>query len=258
MAIPTTLEEFNAIADAFVAEGIVPITVGGADGWTLTHNWQELVLYKQTREGISNFQFLTGDVDFHDEAFTFGTSEFERQIQAGYYGDNANGVIGDDSNLAFAQGKFPMNITGSWQFGNFMTSITDFEWGMFLMPGKTFYTGSAGNMWGVPTNAKNKDLAYDFITLTIEPKAQTLMANSGGIPVAADLSLIEDPKVKQLNEGFSTIVANDGLAFYPDWPVPGYIDVLGSALQNLVAGDATVDETLDAIAGPYQDFKAGM
>lgn len=96
-------------------------------------------------------------MDFHDEAFTFGTTEFERQIKAGYYGANANGVIGDDANLAFAQGKFPLNITGSWQFGNFMTSITDFEWGMFLMPGKTFTTGSAGNMWAVPANAKNKD-----------------------------------------------------------------------------------------------------
>lgn len=258
MEIPTTLEEFEAICDQFVAEGIVPITVGGADGWTLTHNWQELLLYKQTREGISNFQFLTGETDFQDAAFTFGAETFLKHVQAGYYGDTATGVGDSDSNNAFVQGQYPIRITGSWQFGNFLSSITDFDWGMFLMPGKEFTTGSAGNMWAVPANAKNKDLAYDFINLTLQPKSQTIMANNGGIPVAANLDEITEPKSKELNENFAKIVAGDGLAFYPDWPVPGYITVLGSALQQLVNGEITPAEMNDQIAAPYNEYKAGL
>ena len=258
MEIPTTLAEFEAICDAFVAEGVVPITVGGSDGWTLTHNWQELVLYKATREGINNFQFLTGETDFQNEAFTFGAETFLKHVQAGYYGDNATGVSDDDSNNAFVQGEYPIRITGSWQFGNFLTQITDFDWGMFLMPDKQYTTGSAGNMWAVPANAANKDLAYDFIDLTLQPKAQTIMANNGGIPVAANLDEITDPKSKELNQGFATIVANDGLAFYPDWPVPGYIDILGSALQQLVNGEVTPAEMNDQIAAPYNEHKATL
>ncbi len=95
MEVPKTLEEFEAILDKFVAEGIVPMQVGGASGWPLTHNWQELVLYKATREGINNFQFLTGDVDFQNEAFTFGATKFLEHVQKGYYGPNANGTTND-------------------------------------------------------------------------------------------------------------------------------------------------------------------
>ncbi len=142
-----------------------------------------------------------------------------------------------DANNAFAQGENPLFIGGTWNFSNYMAQIKDFNWGVFLMPGKQFTTGSAGNLWAVPTNAKNKDLAYEFIDLTLQPKAQTLMANEGGIAVAADLDQVTNQASKELNEGFATIVANDGLAFYPDWPAPGYIDVLGAALQKLIAGD---------------------
>ncbi len=194
IAVPTTFEELEAAADKFVEAGIVPFTLGAGDIWPATHNFYELVLYKADRDLISNFQFLTGDVDFHNEAFTFGAEKFAEQVQKGYYGDDSTGVIYDDANAAFVQGETPMNLTGSWIFGGFMSQITDFEWGIFIMPGKQFNTGSGGNLWAVPENANNKDLAYDFIDLTLQPEAQTAMANAGGIPINADLSQITEPQ----------------------------------------------------------------
>jgi raffinose/stachyose/melibiose transport system substrate-binding protein len=258
LAVPTTLEEFEAVADAFLAQGITPLSLGASDKWPETHNWQELMLYEADRDLINNFQFLTGDVDFQGPAFTFGAEKFAEQVQKGYYGENANGVTNDDANAAFVQGKTPMVLTGSWQFGAFMNQVKDFDWGIFLMPGKQFTTGSGGNMWVVPTNAKNKELAYEFIDLTLQKKSQTVMANAGGIPINADLEQITDPKIKQLNAGFATIVQNDGLAFYPDWPVPGYMDTLGAGLQELIGGTMTPQEFNDYIAGPYNEYKATL
>ncbi|NLX09160.1 MAG: extracellular solute-binding protein [Chloroflexi bacterium] len=256
--VPTTLEEFEAVADTFVEAGIVPLTLGASDLWPATHNFYELVLYQADRDLISNFQFLTGDVDFHGEAFAFGAETFAAHVEKGYYGDNATGVIYDDANAAFVQGITPMNLTGSWAFGGFQTQITNFEWGIFLMPGKQFNTGSGGNLWVVPENAANKDLAYEFISLTLSPEAQTLMANAGGIPVNADLSQIEDPKVSELNAAFASIVENDGIAFYPDWPVPGFMDVLGAGLQELVNQSISPDEFLDSLSDAYNDYKSSM
>lgn len=256
--VPTSLEEFEAVADKFVAEGIVPLALGGLDKWPITHNWQELALYQADRELITNFQLLQGEVDFQGPAFTFGAEKLAEHVQKGYYGDNSNGVSNDDANAAFVQGKNPMWLTGSWQFGGFLSQIKDFEWGIFIMPGKKFNTGSGGNLWVVPQNAKNKDLAYDFIGLTLDKKAQTIMANAGGIPINADLSQIKDPKILELNTAFNTIVQNDGLAFYPDWPAPGYMDVLGAGLQELVAGTMTPQEFNDSIAAPYNEYKTSL
>lgn len=258
LKVPTSLDEFNAVADKFVAEGITPLALGAASGWPATHNWQELLLYKADRNLINNFQFLTGDVDFQGEAFTYGAQAFQEQVKKGYYGDNSTGATNDDANASFVQGKVPMVLTGSWAFGGFMNQVKDFDWGIFIMPGKKLNTGSGGNMWVVPTNAKNKDLAYDFIDLTLAKKSQTLMANSGGIPINADLEQITDPKIKELNANFATIVKNDGLAFYPDWPVPGYMDTLSAGLQELIGGTMTPQQFNDSIAGPYNEYKATL
>lgn len=253
--VPTSMEEFEAVADKFVAEDIVPISLGALDQWPETHNFYELVLYNADRDLINNFQLLQGEVDFHGPAFTYGAEKLAEQVEKGYYGDNANGTSYDDANAAFIQGKSPMDLTGSWMYGAFLDQITDFEWGIFIMPGKKFNTGSGGNLWVVPQNAKNKDLAVEFINITLDKKAQTVMANAGGIPVNADLSQINDEKVLELNTAFNTIVQNDGLAFYPDWPVPGYMDVLGAGLQELIGGTMSPDEFLDSIAAPYNDYK---
>jgi len=84
------------------------------------------------------------------------------------------------------------------------------------------------------------------------------MANKGGIPLNADLAQIQDAHIKELNQAFATIVQNDGLAFYPDWPAPGYMDVLGGALQELLAGSKTPEAFLDDIAGPYNEYKKSL
>ena len=258
--VPTSLDEFEAVADSFVKAGTVPIAIGALDKWPVTQNFYELVLYKADRTLINNYQLLQGNLDFHGPEFTYGAEKLADHFKKGYYGagQKAAGVAYNDANAAFVQGKYPMDLTGSWMFGSFLTSIKDFQWGLFVMPGKKFNTGSGGNLWVVPKGAQNKDLAYDFIDLTLQKKAQTVMANKGGIPLNADLSQITDPHTKELNQAFTTIVQNDGLAFYPDWPAPGYMDVLGGALQELISGTKTPAQFLDAIAGPYNDYKKSL
>jgi len=254
IAVPTSYDEFTAAADKFVAAGITPIALGGLDKWPVTQNFYELALYKADRNFVNDYELFQGNLDFHGPEFTYAAQELLSQVQKGYYGKNATGTSYNDANAAFVQGTYPMDLTGSWMFGTFLTSIKDFQWGIFVMPGKKLNTGSGGNLWVVPSGAQNKDLAYDFIDLTMQPKAQTIMANAGGIPLHANLDQITDPHIKALNEAFNTIVSNDGLAFYPDWPVVGYMDTLGGALQELIGGTKTPTAFLDEIAGPWNDF----
>jgi raffinose/stachyose/melibiose transport system substrate-binding protein len=164
----------------------------------------------------------------------------------------------EDMGVAFENGKFPIMISGSWWYGRFMTEIKGFEWGTFLFPGNTFHPGSGGNIWVVPSKSQNKDLAYDFIDVTLKQNIETTLGNAGGIPVNADLSKITDPKVKELIQNFDTISKNNGLAFYPDWPAPGYYDVLVSNVQELIAGTKTPTQFLDGIAAPYTENRASI
>jgi raffinose/stachyose/melibiose transport system substrate-binding protein len=113
----------------------------------------------------------------------------------------------------------------------------------------------------VPEQSKNKKLAYDFIDITMRPEIQTIMANNGGVPVKADLSKVTDPKNKELIANFDAITQSDGLAFYPDWPVPGYYDVLVAGGQSLINGSKNPDQVLADLGKAYdqgvQEIKNG-
>lgn len=258
LKVPTTLDEFESACNTFVAAGITPIALGASDKYTTTQNWYELALYKADRQFITNYMTFAGDVNFHGPEFTFATQRLSDEVGKGYYSSNATGVTADDAYAAFEQGKNPMILTGSWEFGPFLKTIKNFQWGLFTMPGKKFTTGSGGNLLVVPQNAQNKDLAYDFLDLTMGKKAQTAMANAGGIPLNADISQITDPHTVELNQAFDNIVKNDGLAFYPDWPAPGYMDTLGGGLQELITKKIAPSAFLDQIAGPWQEYKSSL
>ncbi len=255
--VPTTLAEFEAAMDKFVEAGITPLAVGGSE-YPAQHIFYELVLSQANRDWVNAFELYQGDVDFHGPEFTFGAEKLAEWMDKGYIDKNASSIPAEDMGLAFIGGQQPIMISGSWWYGRLINEIKDFEWGSFLFPGNTLNAGSGGNIWVVPTNAKNKDLAYEFIDLTLTKDIQNILGNNGGIPVNADPAAITDEKSKELIANFATLNENDGLAFYPDWPVPGYYDILVAEVQELMAGSKTPGDVLDSLAAPYAEQKASM
>lgn len=249
--VPTTLEEFEAVMDTFVADGVTPLAVGGAE-YPAQQIWYQLTLANADREFVDAFQLYQDEVDFHGPEMTAGAERFVEWVDAGYISSDSAGIPAEDMGVSFTSGEYPILISGTWWFGRFVDEI-DFEWGTFLFPGTDLYLGSSGNLWVVSERSENKELAYDFIDITMSEEIQNLLGNSGGIPVAADPEAITDERSSELIEAFNTVVESDGLAFYPDWPAPGYYDTLVAGVQDLINGDATPDEFLDNIAGPYQE-----
>jgi len=252
--VPTTLEEFENVMQTFVDAGITPLSLGATE-YPAQHVFYQLVLSKADREWVDAFQLYQGDVDFHDEAFTFAAEKIVEWTERGFISEDSTGIPAEDMGVAFTNGEFPIMVSGSWWYGRFMNEITDFEWSTFLWPGNELHAGSGGNLWVVPANAKNKELAYDFIDITMSTEIQTLMGNEGGIPVNADLDQIEDPKIQELISNFNRIIEADGFAFYPDWPAPGYYDILVSGVQELIAGTMSPEEALDFLADPYFEYR---
>lgn len=252
VSIPKTFAEFESVMDKFVKAGITPIALGAAE-YPAQHIFYELVLSKANRAFVNAYQLYQGKVDFHGPEFTYAAKKMTEWVKKGYISKDCIGLKAENMGLAFESGKAPIMISGSWWYGRFMNEIKDFEWGTFLFPGNTMSPGSSGNIWVVPAKAKNKDLAYDFIDITLKKEIQTLLGTAGGIPVNADLSKVTDPKVKELTSNFSDLVKNDGLAFYPDWPAAGYYDVLVANIQDLLSGKKAIDKTLDALASGYEN-----
>jgi raffinose/stachyose/melibiose transport system substrate-binding protein len=255
--VPTTFEEFTAALDTFAKDGTTPLAVGGAE-YPAQQIFYQLALSKAQRPWVDAFQLYKGKVDFKGPEFRYAADTLADWVRKGYIAKDSAGIKAEDMGVSFIGGKYPILVSGSWWYGRFASDIKDFEWGSFLWPGNTMSAGSSGNIWVVPESARNKDLAYDFIDITMKKDIQNLLGNSGGVPVAADTAAITDPKSKELIENFNALSTSDGLAFYPDWPAPGYYDVLVSGVQNIINGTKTSDQVLDEIAAPYEENLADI
>ncbi|MFC7547360.1 extracellular solute-binding protein [Plantactinospora sp. GCM10030261] len=249
--VPTTLAEMTAAMDTFVGKGVTPIGTAGAE-YPAGQLFYQLALSKADRAFVDNYQLYKNPVDFAADPLRYGAETFADWARKGYLAKDAASAKAEDMGTAFIAGKTPMIVSGSWWYGRFKTEIR-FDWDSFLFPGNKLHAGSSGNLWVVPESSKAKNLAYDFIDITMRPEIQELIGNNGGVPVKADPSKITDPKDQKLIENFNTVSGQDGLAFYPDWPVPGYYDVLVGGFQSLINQSKSPDQVLADIAKPYAD-----
>ncbi|MDX6283965.1 MAG: raffinose/stachyose/melibiose transport system substrate-binding protein [Kribbellaceae bacterium] len=260
VAVPKTLDELTRAMDTFVSKKVTPLGMAGAE-YPAGQLYYELALSKADRTFVDNYQLYKGTVDFKADPLKYGADTFRDWVQKGYISKQSASLKAEDMGTAFIAGKTPMIVSGSWWYGRFTSEIKKFGWGTFLFPGNKLNAGSSGNLWVVPEQSKNKKLAYDFIDITMRPEIQTIMANNGGIPVKADLSKVTDPKNKELIANFEAITQADGLAFYPDWPVPGYYDVLVAGGQSLINGSKNPDQVLADLGKAYdqgvQEIKNG-
>ncbi|WP_221357431.1 ABC transporter substrate-binding protein [Streptomyces beigongshangae] len=249
IAEPKTFDELTAAMDTFVDEGVTPLANAGAEYVAQQYLYQ-LALSKADRAWVDSYELYKGEPDFHDAAWTYGARTFADWVEKGYISEKSTSTKAEDAGLSFMQGKSPILFSGSWWYGRFAAENT-FDWGTFLWPESDMTLGSGGNLWVVPEGSANKELAYDFIDITMSEKIQNLLGNKGGVPVAADPAAITDPRAKELIADFNTLSERDGLGFYPDWPVAGFYDVLVSETQKLITGSAKPDAYLDAVEAAY-------
>jgi raffinose/stachyose/melibiose transport system substrate-binding protein len=233
--VPTTLAELEAAMATFKKAGLTPLTMSAAE-YPAQHVFYELALTKGDRAFVSAYELYQGKFSFTGPEFTFAAQKIQEWVQKGLISKDSAGQKAEQMGLEFIGGKAPIMISGSWWYGRLVNEVKGFQWGIFTFPGGKLHPGSGGNLWVVPEKAKNKDLAYDFIDLTLSKDVQDILGNSGGVPVNADPSKVTNAKAKELIEVFARLNKSDGLAFYPDWPAAGFYDTLVGAVQELVLG----------------------
>ncbi|MFP3543533.1 extracellular solute-binding protein [Rhizobium sp. SIMBA_035] len=249
--VPKTLEEMEKVMDVFVKKGVTPIAEAAND-YPAQHLMYLFALSKADPKWVNDFQAIRTPLD--TAPFVYAGQKLQEWIKKGYISKDSTGLKAPDMANLFETGKSPMVVTGTW-YGAQFGAIKNFKASQFLFPGNVISPASTGNIWVVPKNAKNKELAYDFIDITLSKDNQALFGNSGGLPIAADPAMVTDPVGKIEVELFNKLVAQNGLGFYPDWPVPGYYDVMLKATQAVIGGSVTPEEFAERLKEPYDEVQ---
>jgi len=256
LQVPTTMAQLTADMNTFVKHGITPFANAGDDYMAMQYLY-EMELSQSTPQQVQNYERYTGAVNFHDAAWTNAVNTFQQWVNKGYIAKDSVGLTATQAGNDFETGKNPMLMSGDWWAGTFESDIKNFDWGTFLWPGNTLDAGSGGNLFVVPKNAANKQLAYDFINDTLQPDVQKLLANNGAVPVSASTTGVTNPLNAQLIQNYQTLANNNGLAYYPDWPTPSFYNTLLAQTQDLMNG-ASGSQVLSTLQTDYDQYVSSL
>ncbi|MGW7291776.1 ABC transporter substrate-binding protein [Streptomyces xiamenensis] len=253
---PATMADLEATMQTFLDEGITPVA-SGASGFGALWTWWGLVSADADRKLVDDYMFLRDDPSLDSGAFLSGTERFEQWVEKGYLGEQIAAVTGEQMNQAFLSGDSPMIVENSAAFSNLKLE-GQFDWGAFLMPEASMVPGSSGHLWAVPAKADNKELAYDWIDITLRPEVQNVISQNNGLPLAGDPSTISDPQTQEINELFREVADGDRVSFFPDYPIPGFLDVQQSGMQSMVNGTMTAEELTAQLQEFYDRGKSQL
>ena len=251
--VPTNMDELEDVMKAFKDKGVTPLAEAASE-YPLGQLWYQIALTKADRQWVNDYQLYENPVDFSGPETTYATETLADWVDKGYVSPDSTGLAAEDAGTAFMNGTYPMFFSGSWWYGRFLDEMKP-NWSTFLFPGAQMSPGSAGNMWVIPTKAHHKDLAEKFIDITLRPEIQALMGDSGGVPVAASTDDLTNDSSVDLIANFNTLLDEDGLAFYPDWPTPTFYDELNAGLQGLLNGSLTPEQMNEQVGS---DYAAGL
>src|SRR4051794_18988794 len=236
---PKTLDEFEASLQEAKVAGETPIMFGNLEKWPGIHNFESVLGQTADKQAIRDFVFAKQGASFDNPQFIEGATKIKDWVDKGYFNKNFNGTDYDPAWKAFAKGKSPYLIAGTWVTADLAKQMGD-KVGFMLMPGKDpnapVSLGGEDLPWSITSAAKNPDVAAAYIDFLTDANAAKVLVDTDNLPAmkgapapASGLSVDVANAWQKLNEA-------DGVIPYLDYTTPTFGDDLGGAIQQLLAG----------------------
>lgn len=209
---PQTLDDLKAIIRTLNNNGIIPVTLGGKDGWPASF-WY---MYLADRIGGPNLMDkAVADQDFTDPSLLEAARQVQELVNLNTFIKGYNGLSNDEAKVQFMNGKSAMFVTGTWELPDFTTTTNiaqEFKVniGYFKFPtvegGKgnvDDWVGGPGTGLFVSKNSKHALESKEFVSFFIQKWGEHSVVNAGVIPATkVDTAAIKLPQmfIDLLNE----------------------------------------------------------
>ena len=183
MSVPTTYNQFIADCKVFKAHGITPVFVAGKDGYQniLFEGIYNQLIMKNTPASDAttvslnrNEAFWKGTQKWTDPVYQTAANEYEQVMQ--YVEPEAAGVAAQTApgEWAVQSSNYPFFIDGSYDGNTITAANPSLNLGFFAFPGTNNPSWNLVPLapdltWTVPTWAKNKTLAMEWLELFSQP-----------------------------------------------------------------------------------------
>jgi len=261
---PTNRDEFEAVAEESMGQGIVPFAAGIGDE-PAAIEWFPTVFWNHYSGPEALHAALTGEIPFSDPIFVEAIDLFNRYVQNGWFGGSperffSNGF--DALHADFGDGKAAMNVEGSWLmanidefFGDAAGNGNEWEWAPLppLRDGVSaeIYELGIGSTISVNRASNNPDAAASFIDFLFADKKRATkwmadVPSAFNVPIPlreSDFPPGMDGRVARHLAALSqaTDRGNFGYTAWTFWPAKSEVYIY-EELQKILTGDLTPAE----------------
>ncbi|MFI7705047.1 extracellular solute-binding protein [Nonomuraea sp. NPDC049480] len=254
---PATWSEFLALCDKLKKAGVVPIALGAQTPWVtqlITYALVPSTVY--AKDPSFDDKQLAGQASFAQSGWRQAMEMYLELQKRGFFNDKPNGTTFEQQTSMVATGKAAMAIQVSAVLPDFRKAASSpDDLSMFPVPG----ADDASSVWipagvvvglGAGAKGKNAEEAKAFIDFLGKQENINAWAKEiAAIPLTQDASSAIDPAV----ESFLPFTKDRAVPFMDQrWPNAEVQPVHFAVIQELLAGDATIDEALKKMDEAYR------
>lgn len=241
-------------------EGMTPLQLGNLEGWPAVHVFGPIQAQHVPAEKIRTLAMGNKGASWLSDGNIAAAQQLADWSQKGYFNEGVNGTDYDAAWQHFASGEGVFLIAGSWLAADLQEAMGD-DLGFFVPPtteGELSTTGATGLPFAVTAQSPHPDAAAGYIDFITSDAAMETIAETGNMPVNRTEELAPSDGVNaDIYAAFGQVSTEGHLLPYLDWATPTMGDTIGSALQNLIAGQATPQEAMAKLEEDYTSFTSG-
>ena len=211
---PKTWDEFMAVNDTLVANGITPITIGTKYLWTAA-GWFD---YMNLRVNGYDYhmELMAGEASYLDPELDAVFDLWADMLNRGHFLENHATYSWQEAQAPLINGEAAMYLIGNFivpdlESAGVVDNIGFFQFPV-IDPAVGLYEDAPTDTFHIPQNAKNVENAKKFMAFIARPDIQTLLT-SGSLPPNKNSAA---PTDRFKREGFEMLGAADGLAQFYD------------------------------------------
>ncbi|MDE5412733.1 ABC transporter substrate-binding protein [Alkalihalobacterium chitinilyticum] len=247
--IPTTWDEFIAVAEEVEAAGKTPFYHTYGDAWTAMVPFNALAANLQGDDFLEkrNNNEITFQERYEDVAENMLTL-------LGFANNDIFGAGYDQGNAAFANGDVAMYIQGNWAVGSILDANPEANIGAFALPASNDVTmnrlvSGVDTVLTISENTKHKEEAQLFIDFLLRAENAQFYIDREKQFSAVEGVLQEDPTVVDLSRHFE----EGSITSFPDHYYPTGMQVENLVQEFLIKKD--VDAFLNTLDSEWDKVK---
>ncbi|MFM1964747.1 MAG: hypothetical protein RL134_472, partial [Actinomycetota bacterium] len=261
-APPTSLEEMEAMLAKAKEGGQTGLMFGATDGGEQIWLMANLLMAYTSPQTVSDV--INGTSEQLPPEMLQAAETMKKWAEAGYLTEGWAALDSTEVLGMFADGEGLFALNGSW---NVFQSDTPESFRLVPFPlgdAATIAAIATGDLpWSVPTNAKNPDLAKEYINFITSPEASEIWIKQGQVPATVsgnETALVEANGLKGVSAdavlSWVNVMQNGTPVGFPDWATPTWYDTIAQSSTALMAGEITPQEFVDALQADYGAFTA--